>query len=237
MGKGNNPERSAGVSPAVTRASRPGFGTVTIRNRGWLPHWEAEGATYFVTFRLHDSLPKHVLSGLIDRNSRRALPRDKSRAGNVRTVEKYLDQGSGACYLNEPAIAELVQQSIFWHEGKCYRLIAWAVVPNHVHLVFRAIPGHSLGEIVQSLKSFTAKKANTLLRRTGGFWQREYYDRLIRNDGELDRAIRYVLNNPENAGLTDWKWVGYRGPDAHGTAGEDAGATKQETNCSSSSTN
>jgi REP element-mobilizing transposase RayT len=185
-----------------------------------LPHWEADAATYFVTFRLHDSLPTQVLTELADRNSRTALPNDTSRAVNVRTVEKYLDRGCGDCYLRDPAKAKVVQESILWNEDRIYRLIAWAVMPNHVHIVFRALLGQSLGKIVQSLKSFMAKKANELLGRTGSFWQREYYDRLIRDDAELDRAVRYVLNNPENAGLVSWNWVGSRGPEAHGTAGE-----------------
>jgi hypothetical protein len=57
-------DRSAGVPPAVSGASRPRFGEITIRDRGRLPHWEKEGATYFITFRLADSLPKFVLEGI-----------------------------------------------------------------------------------------------------------------------------------------------------------------------------
>ena len=54
-------DRSAGVPPAVAGASRPRFGEVKIRDRGRLPQWEKESATYFITFRLHDSLPQSVL--------------------------------------------------------------------------------------------------------------------------------------------------------------------------------
>lgn len=81
-------------------------------------------------------------------------------------------------------------------------------MPNHVHMVFKLLPNHSLSKTMHSLKSFTAKRANALLSLTGPFWQREYYDRLIRNGKELDRAIAYVRSNPEKAGLADWKWVG-----------------------------
>lgn len=52
---------SAGVSPAVARASRPRFGEVKIRDRGRLPRWEKDSAPYFITFRLADSLPHSVL--------------------------------------------------------------------------------------------------------------------------------------------------------------------------------
>lgn len=54
----------------------------------------------------------------------------------------------------------------------------------------------------------TSKEANRSLDRTGAFWQREYYDRLVRDEQELERAIEYVRANPENAGLSGWKWLG-----------------------------
>ena len=72
---------------------------------------------------------------------------------------------------------------------------------------------------LQGWKSFTARKANEILGRGGAFWQREYYDRLIRNGDELERAVRYVVNNPERAGLKRWKWVWSAGEDARATAG------------------
>lgn len=102
----------------------------------------------------------------------------------------------------------MVANAIEHLNGKDYRLLAWVVMPNHVHLVFKLLPGRSLSRTLHSLKSFTAKKVNTLLGRNGALWQREYYDRLIRDEAELERAIEYVRENPLKAGLTDWKWVG-----------------------------
>jgi len=110
--------------------------------------------------------------------------------------------------LRQSAIGEIVANSIQHLNGKDYRLIAWVVMPNHVHLVFKMLPDRSLSKAMHSLKSFTAKESNRLLGRTGLFWQREYYDRLIRNDAELERAVHYVRSNPEMAGLANWKWVG-----------------------------
>ena len=98
-------------------------------------------------------------------------------------------------------------------------------MPNHVHVVVRLLPGNKLADVVHSWKSFTAKRANELLGRSGSFWQREYYDHLIRDEQELERAMRYVSENPVKAGLRDWKWVWVCGRDARTTAGEDAGAT------------
>ncbi len=78
---------------------------------------------------------------------------------------------------------------------------------------------------MNSWKSYTARMANRILGRTGAFWQREYYDRLIRNENEFERAVRYVLENPVRAGLKNWEWVWSTGVDAHTTAAPERGAT------------
>jgi REP element-mobilizing transposase RayT len=80
-------------------------------------------------------------------------------------------------------------------------------MPNHVHLVIQLLPGRELSEVMHKLKSYTAKEANRSLHRSGTFWQREYHDRLVRS-GKLERAIEYVMRNPERAGLLNWPWVG-----------------------------
>ena len=66
-------------------------------------------------------------------------------------------------------------------------------------------------EIMHSLKRYTARQANLILEREGQFWQHENYDHVIRDDGELDRIINYVIENPVKAGLVqhwrDWEWT------------------------------
>jgi REP-associated tyrosine transposase len=104
-------------------------------------------------------------------------------------------------------------------DGERYRLLAWCVMPNHVHVVFRLLPGEGLAAILSSWKSYTAKEANRILGRTGKFWEREYWDRLIRSEDHLERAIAYVESNPGKAGLWDWPWVSRCGRDAPTTAG------------------
>jgi REP element-mobilizing transposase RayT len=218
-------------------AKQPRFGEVRIRERGRLPHWEKDSGLYFVTFHLADSLPAPVLEKLVERNQ--VLLNTKRTGANLlpshkllveeyspKKIEEYFDRGIGACSLRDPRIADLVADAIqFWH-GKRYRLLAWCVMPNHVHVIFRLLPGQELADTVGGWKSYTAKRASRILGRTGSFWQREYYDRLIRKEGELDRAVDYVLRNPAKAGLGDWNWVWSAGEDARTTAGEDGGATK-----------
>jgi REP element-mobilizing transposase RayT len=231
---------SAGVPPAVSGASRPRFGEVTIHDRGRLPHWEKESATYFITFRLGDSLPHEVLErieserdsivktakqleGALSTSERR-----KIQQLSTKVVEKYLDNGVGSCHLKHPAIANVVADTLRHFENQRYRLFAWCVMPNHVHVLARIFPGHTLAQTIHSWKSFTAKKANDLLNCTGGFWQREYYDHLIRNEGEFERAVRYIAENPEKARLKNWRWVWVRGRDAHPTAGGTPALQKPE---------
>jgi hypothetical protein len=75
-------------------------------------------------------------------------------------------------------------------------------------VVFQPLAEHKLATILHAWKSYSAKEANRILQRSGNFWQREYYDHLIRNERELQRCIQYVLNNPKKAGLKNWAWAG-----------------------------
>jgi len=228
--------RPGKLESAVQGAVHPRFGEVRIRQRGRLPHWEKDGGLYFVTFHLADSLPKAVLVRIAERHrileaARRAganlSPSQKVLVAEFspKKIEEYFDRGIGACSLGDPQIGELVADALHFWYGKRYRLVARCVMPNHVHVIFRLFPGQELAEVIRSWKLFTARKANRILGRGGVFWQREYYDRLIRETGELDRAIQYVLGNPERAGLKDWKWLWCAGMDTRTTAGLETGAT------------
>jgi REP element-mobilizing transposase RayT len=230
-------DRSAGASPAVAGATRPRFGEITIRERGRLPHWEKDNATYFVTFRLADSLPRSVLDRIASerasvlqlarQQSRELTPSEQQhlkRLSSVR-IEQYLDSEAGSCSLRVAQIATMVAETLLLFDEKKYRFFAWCVMPNHVHAVVRVFPTHQLAEVLHSWKSYTAKEANRILKTHGTFWQREYYDHLLRDEAEFERAVRYVVENPVKAGLKDWEWLWVRGQGARATAGEGAGAT------------
>lgn len=122
-------------------------------------------------------------------------------------IEGYLDKSIGNCYLRQQGIAQIIQNALECFNKKRYVLFAWCIMPNHVHTVFRPFDGHALDKILHSWKSYTAVQANKLLGRTGVFWQREYYDHLVRNEKEFHRILNYVLENPVKAGLIDWPWV------------------------------
>jgi REP element-mobilizing transposase RayT len=185
-----------------------------------LPHREGGQSIYFVTFRLADSLPGDLLTQL--RKERRILE-DAKQAGTdvaaervrlhklraiLRKAERCLDSGFGRCYMRDFRIARIVADAIRHFHGKRYRLFAWCVMPNHVHVIFSPLGDYRLETILHSWKSFSALEANRLLRRSGRFWQREYFDHLVHHEASLLKMTQYVQENPERAGLRSWPWVG-----------------------------
>jgi len=192
----------------------------SLKKSNFLPHLTADGATYAVTFRLADSMPASLLRQWMKERDRlvqdaeRETP-ERTRAERARLdsalaekVEAYLDAGHGACWLAQPGIAGIVAEALRHFDGERYSLDAWCVMPNHVHVVVRPHAGHCLPDILHSWKSFTATAANKRLERSGAFWQREYFDRLIRDETEFVNQVAYVLDNPVQAGLPGWEWKG-----------------------------
>lgn len=111
-------------------------------------------------------------------------------------------------------IAQLIEEALLHFDGQRYHLLAWVVMPNHVHVLIETLAGHPLAEVEHSWKSFTAKEANVILGRRGTFWQAESFDRVIRNEQHLANAIQYIHNNPVKAGLVsqaeDWLYSSAR---------------------------
>lgn len=180
-------------------------------SRGYLPHLDEPGRFQIITFRLADSLPKAVLreidNELIEFENavlagQRPALRETLRATKRRKLfEKFLDRGLGACHLHDPRIGGIVENALLHFDGERYRLLAWCVMPNHVHVLIEMMHGFPLGKLVQSWKAFTAKEANRILDHDGTFWQRDYFDRFIRDDAHLFRATEYIEQNPVKAGL------------------------------------
>jgi len=178
---------------------------VVIRSRGYLPHWELPGASYFITFRLADSLPRSLIEQLARERAALKFSEDADRAFALR-LDEALDAGHGDDVLAHPAIASTVANALEHFNGTRYDLLTWCVMPNHVHVLARL--RDAIADVVHSWKSFTAHRANTILGRSGRLWSREYYDRIIRDDRELRDVSRYIMRNPEKIGLIAWPWMG-----------------------------
>jgi 1-hydroxy-2-methyl-2-(E)-butenyl 4-diphosphate synthase len=222
-GLGVSPQTIAGASrPDLDLESQSihlDWDKLDRRTSTYLPHWRIPGATYAVTFRLQDSMPAAALEDFRQRKailakrledlisqagSRNALTalvavRSEIASLNQTALDPALNECHGECWLGNEGIAQLVLNALKHFDGERYTLRAWSVMPNHVHVVVRPEAGHELEQILQSWKSFTAKKANELLGRTGTFWQEEYYDHLVRDGEDLKNQIRYVLENPMKA--------------------------------------
>jgi REP element-mobilizing transposase RayT len=136
-----------------------------------------------------------------------------------RRLEAYLDLGFGECWLRQPAIAKLTEDALRCFDGQRYRLAAWAIMPNHIHVLVD-IWETPLWQLIKSWKVFVARRANPLLGRHGEFWQREYLETVIEDEDHLRKARRYIENNPAKARLVldpkAWPWSSARFRDEYG---------------------
>lgn len=194
-----------------------------------LPHIQPGGATFFITFRLYGSIPVDVLASLADQReqrlaqvskestntavARRLYDEEKRHFGRL---DQLLDKGAGGpLWLREPAVAGAIADAIHNRDRSSYDLLTYCIMPNHVHMVITPRERgtneyYSLSRIMHVLKGFSAKQANSILGRSGTFWQAESYDHFVRDSQELQRIVRYVLQNPVKAKLvddaTEWPW-------------------------------
>jgi REP element-mobilizing transposase RayT len=164
-------------------------------SRGYIPHFDEPGLIQSITFRLADSLPPDVVQRLKEEKD------EVSDLARRQLIETYMDAGYGACHLRDPRIGSLLQEALLHFDGERYLLAAWVIMPNHVHVIVEIMSGYPLDKVVGSWKSFTAKKANRILRRNGRFWYPDYFDRYIRDDRHYANSVKYINENPVKAGL------------------------------------
>ena len=194
----------------------------------FLPHWKIDSGTYTVSFRQADSLPTVVLNryrearDLILEKIEILTKLDSSRSqlddlsslreelNHLETsiIETALNQGYGSCLFNNNQNAELVANALKHFDGTRYDLLAWCIMPNHVHVILKLAKGEELDKILHSWKSFTSHEINKLNGTSGSIWQKESYDHLIRDGKDFRNQIDYVLNNPTKAGFSIWQWIG-----------------------------
>ncbi len=210
-------EYDARLEPGAPEPGALGHGDSSHRgwySRGYLPHFDSPHIIQHVTFRLADSLPAQVLDEL-DREQR-AVPPERQDAWRRRRIEDWIDAGHGCCLLRQPDVARMMQTALLYFDGLRYRLLAWVVMPNHVHVLFEPGEGWPLATIVGSWRSYTgrrmAPRMPTAVEHHGSrrVWQREYWDRYIRNERHYLAARAYIHANPVKAGLAaraeDWPW-------------------------------
>jgi REP element-mobilizing transposase RayT len=191
-----------------------------------LPHYQPKDSILFATFRLTNSLPKEIIAQLHQERDEREkeIQKESNLEKRLSLIEEeqrryfghfdsYLDRISTEIrWLENANIAKLVYDAILFYNTTEYDVIAFCIMPNHVHLVadmkHKNVPLHN---ILKRIKTFTALKSNLILNRSRQFWQNENYDHVVRDGNELTRIITYVIENPVKAGLCkkweDWKWT------------------------------
>ena len=203
--------------------------------RRHLPHYAPGCVDYFITYHLAGSLPANVVRELqeqyrlaMDLLARDVRPgvlnpltqdqRSRIRKRYFAGYDSHLDSLThGPKWLTEPTIASIVQNGLLkLVEERHYHLWCYTIMGNHVHVLFQhpasehPDPKPSLRQTMQLLKGRSAYTCNRALGRTGAFWQDESYDHVVR-DGEFERIVLYILNNPVKAGLVNewsqWPWT------------------------------
>jgi putative transposase len=186
-----------------------------------LPHYQPQEATYFITYRLHGSIPVSKIKELkeeqqlikkINKNLNEEQVLDL-HANYFRKFDRELDKSLNEPYrLKKDEIASVVSESLHFNDRKEYELWCFTIMPNHVHVLLtlleKSLPLYAL---LQKHKRFTAWQCNLKLNRNGSFWHKESYDHVIRNNRSFNRIVAYILNNPVKAGLVnrwdEWKWT------------------------------
>jgi len=91
-----------------------------------------------------------------------------------------------------------------------FKLLAFVIMPDHMHLVLALPPDLRLGRVMQLIKGRFSNRYNELVGGGGRLWQERYHERALRTEAELVAAIEYVHRNPVAAGLVseaeDFSW-------------------------------
>ena len=194
-----------------------------------LPHIHPDGYPIFVTFNLIDSLPAEVVKELKARRENE-IKTAKSEEERYNIHKRYFaryDEWLDRCensprWLGTDDIAQIVAHEIGRLDKERYFLMAYCIMPNHVHLLINALPieqlqhngrtaNYPIADSMRFIKGRSARFCNLKLHREGGFWHHESYDHYARNEAETTRIIHYIINNPVKAGLVkhwkDWKFT------------------------------
>lgn len=181
--------------------------------RGYLPHFDAPNVTQMVTIMLVDSFP------IKRRSEWESILKENDHSAKRGKLETWLDRGHGECWLRRPAVAQIVEQALLNDNGNDFRIQAWVLMPNHIHLVVDVwnVP---LVKLIHAWKGRSSRTANKLLGRRGKFWQADYFDTLVRDTDQLRKAIHYIEQNPVKAYSVktsrEWIWSSARRRDEFG---------------------
>lgn len=200
------------ITAASTEPHPPATEPRGWHSRGYMPHFDSNDVIQHVSFHLADSLPKEAVERILV--ELQDLEPERQGAEKRRRLEALVDSGYGICWLRRPDCAEIVQSSLLHFDGERYRMIAWVVMPNHVHALFQTLNGWSMNDVVGGWKTFTANAIGQCVRQPNEprphVWHPEFWDRFIRDETHFANVMSYIHNNPVKAGLVShpehWLW-------------------------------
>jgi REP element-mobilizing transposase RayT len=172
-----------------------------------LPHWEQDGCSYFITFRLADSLPKRLLDEW--KEERRIWLEQHPEPWGVEIEqayhqrfsaarERWLDAGHGDCVLKRSLARQVFVSCLKQQDCEVWSCV---VMPNHVHLLLSLSADVELSVLMQRLKGGSSFEINQSIGRSGALWARDYFDRLIRDQNHFFKCARYIRRNPLKSNL------------------------------------
>ena len=176
-----------------------------------LPHWQQAGATYFVTFRLADSLPRERIDRWKEDRKVWLQNHPKPWTAEIEahyrdifsdTIDRWLDNGSGNCLLREREYRDEIETVMFRFDDDRTSLHSLVVMPNHVHALVSLSVSVTLPDTLKGWKGTSARRINQLRKSTEAVWSGNYFDRLIRDQDHFFRVARYIRNNPQKANLS-----------------------------------
>ncbi|MGJ8644786.1 MAG: transposase [Luteolibacter sp.] len=187
------------------------FGATAV-TRNNLPHWQQSGATYFVTYRLADSIPKELLDRW--KYERETWLADNPEPWSEETeaeyhkifsgeIDRMMDAGHGQCILRKKPFQAILEESFHYFHMSRYFIHSWVVMPNHVHVLFTLSSEVKLESVISTWKRHTARQINSALSSEGSLWQRDYFDRVIRDWKHFSNVARYIRKNPAKAKLRE----------------------------------
>jgi len=149
-----------------------------------LTHFDMNGYYQFITFRTADSTDSFLL---------RLESQNRPNRENQMAMDEYLDVSRQGAYL-QGDVLQFLFELVKAKNGDLYDLICFAIMPNHVHLLIK--PLHKLSVVMQRVKAASAKGINDMLGRRGTFWEKDYYDKPIRDEEYFRLVYQYIKNNP-----------------------------------------
>ncbi len=175
-----------------------------------LPHVKQQGCIYFVTFRMHDSVPLELIVKW-ERERKIYLaqnppPHSEEQEREVHRlyayrVEQYVDRGVGSCLLERESVRRHVEEAMLFEDGERYWIGDYVIMPNHIHVLAMLDAGADIEVVCRQWKSVSAHRINEEIGRAGRFWQTESFDHVLRGPEYLEKAREYIRRNPERVAV------------------------------------